>query len=247
MSLRRSVTDRAVDLPPAYRLVTLRESGDAFAHACRIAADQGAGTVVWVRRVDVAEFAVVLEPDEPLATARRAVYAGMAALAQALAAHAPPEMPIAFDWPDAVRVDGVLVGGARLGWPSEGPEEAIPPWLVFSATIRTIVIRAGDPGLRPLLGALDELGFEGLDAAELIASFARHLMAEFHTWSEDGFDAVAARWLKQLPRRGGEAASLAGNGDLILLQGGQQSARRSLRDALAAPSWQDPATGMPWL
>ena len=40
----------------------------------------GAGTLVYVGRFDLAEFAVVLEPEEPLRTARRALYAGMVAL-----------------------------------------------------------------------------------------------------------------------------------------------------------------------
>jgi hypothetical protein len=33
-------------LPPPYTLVTLREVGDAFAHACRVAPEKGAGTLV---------------------------------------------------------------------------------------------------------------------------------------------------------------------------------------------------------
>ena len=44
----------------------LREVGDALAHATAIAAEEGAGTLVYVGRFDLAEFAVVLEPDEPL-------------------------------------------------------------------------------------------------------------------------------------------------------------------------------------
>ena len=100
---RRARPPPALDLPPPYRLVTLREVGDAFAHACAIAADEGAGTLVYVGRFDLAEFAVVLEPDEPLRLARRAFYAGMTALADALAAHAPPEKPMTIDWPDASR------------------------------------------------------------------------------------------------------------------------------------------------
>ncbi|TIQ01694.1 MAG: hypothetical protein E5X61_37000, partial [Mesorhizobium sp.] len=113
--MRPSVSD--LQLPPPYSLVPLREAGDAFAHACAIAAEEGAGTLAWVRRYDLAEFAVVLEPEEPLEEARRAIYAGMNALADALAVHAPPSRPITFDWPGTIRVDGVLVGGARLGWP----------------------------------------------------------------------------------------------------------------------------------
>ena len=71
-------------LPPPFSAVRLREVGDAFAHAISLAAERGAGTLVYVGRFDLAEFAVVLEPEEPLLKARRAFYAGMAALADAL-------------------------------------------------------------------------------------------------------------------------------------------------------------------
>src|SRR5512138_3551325 len=117
-----------LDLPPMFRLITLREVGDAFAHACGVAAELGAGALVFVGRFDLAEFAVVLEPDEPLRTARRAFYAGMAALIEALAARAPPEKPISCTWPDAIHIDHGLVGGGQLAW-SDGPEDEPPQWL----------------------------------------------------------------------------------------------------------------------
>jgi hypothetical protein len=53
-------------LPPPYQAVRLREFGDAFAHAATLAPQRGAGTLVYVGRFDVAEFAVVLEPADPL-------------------------------------------------------------------------------------------------------------------------------------------------------------------------------------
>src|SRR3981189_3603506 len=99
----------ALDLPPPFRLITLREVGDAFAHAASVASEAGAGTLVYVGRFDLAEFAVVLEPQGPLGAARPALYARLPAPPGALAAHAPPEVPISFDWPDAVRVNGGLV------------------------------------------------------------------------------------------------------------------------------------------
>ncbi|QQO31878.1 hypothetical protein JJC00_25140 [Bradyrhizobium diazoefficiens] len=37
-------TAEPIQLPPPFSLVRLRESGDAFAHACRIAPERGAGT-----------------------------------------------------------------------------------------------------------------------------------------------------------------------------------------------------------
>jgi hypothetical protein len=105
----------ALDLPPPFRLITLREVGDAFAHAASVASEAGAGTLVYVGRFDLAEFAIVLEPEEPLETARRALYAGLAALADALAAHAPPEVPISFDWPCAAWLAAGCARGRATG------------------------------------------------------------------------------------------------------------------------------------
>src|SRR5919206_4306685 len=138
-----------LELPPVFRPVSLREIGDAFAHAQRIAPGAGAGAFVWVGRFDLIEFAVVLEPEEPLATARRAFYAGMAALADAVGAHGMPEKPVVVDWPDAVRYDGALIGGGRLGWPPGCAEDAVPDWLVFSAMLSASKSRRGEPGLTP--------------------------------------------------------------------------------------------------
>src|SRR5262245_38452137 len=174
----------ALDLPPPFRLVSLREVGDAFAHARSAAAAAGAGTLVYVGRFDLAEFAVVLEPDEALATARRAFYAGMTALADALAVHAPPEKPISFDWPDAIRVDGGLVGGGRLAWPAGADENGTPEWLVFGAMIRMVAMGEGEPGLRPLGSALEAEGFDDLGSGRLVESFARHLMVATDAWQE---------------------------------------------------------------
>ncbi len=72
------------------------------------------------------------------AQARRAFYAGMHALADALTVYAPPEKPVTFDWPDSIRVDGGLIGGGRLAWPADAKEDEPPEWLVFGAMIRTV-------------------------------------------------------------------------------------------------------------
>ena len=154
-----------LNLPPPFRLVSLRESGDAFSYACANAPALGAGTLVWTRRFDLAEFAVVLEPNESLRTARRAFLLGMNALIEALAAVSPPQMPISLDWPDAIRVDGVLVGGGRLGWPDGAPEEQEPEWLVFAAMLRTALLQAADPGDRP-----------GRVSAGALGAYARSLL-----------------------------------------------------------------------
>jgi hypothetical protein len=235
-----------LDLPPPFRLVVLREAGDAFAHARAIAAAEGAGTLVHVGRFDLAEFAVVLEPEEPLRTARRALYTGLCALGDALAAQAPPEKPISFDWPDAIRVDGGLVGGARLAWPPAAEEDEPPAWLVFGATIRMVAMGEGEPGLRPLAAALEQEGFDDPDPGRLVESFARHLMATVDRCRESGFAEVAKRYLSRLAGADGLHRDIDQQGDLLVRAAvGDKVERRSIIGALAAPSWLDPKTGGP--
>lgn len=247
-SRSRTASAPALDLPPPFRLVTLREVGDAFAHAKAIATEAGAGTLVHVGRFDLAEFAVVLEPEEPLRTARRAFYAGMVALRDALSAHAPPERPITFAWPDAIHVDGGLIGGGRLAWPADAVETEPPEWLVFGASIRTVAMGETEAGLRPLAAALDEEGFEDLGSGRLVESFARHLMVAIDAWRANEFATVTRTYLHYLTLEKGAMPALDRNGDLLVRWRGQKDPdRHGLAASLAIPSWFDPATGGPRL
>jgi hypothetical protein len=235
-----------LDLPPPFRPVALREVGDAFDHASTIAAAEGAGTVVHVGRLDLAEFAVVLEPAETLRAARRSFYLGMIALGDALAGFAMAEKPIRFDWPGSVRVDGGLVGGGRLGWPPDAAEDSVPKWLVFGAMIRTVSIGSGEPGLLPLGTALDEEGFEDPGSGRLLESFCRHFMAVLDLYEERGFDALAPRYLDRLARMRAGRSEIDMEGCLLIRSSaGQEIDRRPLAAALAAPDWLDPTTGGP--
>src|ERR1700722_17964693 len=194
---------RALDLPPPFQLVMLREVGDAFVHACTHAAELGAGTLVFVGRVDIAEFAVVLDPDAPAEWAWRALYAGMVALADALATLTPPKKPIAVEWPDAIRLGGGLVGGGRLAWPEGTDEEAPPPWLVFGAMIRMASMAGDGSEFRPLMTAPEYEGFGDVGSDRLVESFARHLMRVIDHWREAGFSAIANKYVSRLGRERG--------------------------------------------
>jgi biotin-(acetyl-CoA carboxylase) ligase len=241
----RTLLASELTLPPPFTLVSLREVGDAFVHAGNIAAEQGAGTLVYVGRFDLAEFAVVLEPDEPLRTARRAFYAGMAALADSLAAHAGPDTPIEIVWPDTVRINLGLVGGGRLGWPHGADEDAPAPWLVFGAAIRTVSM-GEEPGLNPLSTALEEEGFTDFASGRLVESFARHLMVMIDAWQESGFGAVAKDYLARVAAEPGVRRDIDDNGDLLIRRVGKpEFERKKLIPALAAPSWLDRKTGGP--
>jgi len=233
-------------LPPPFTLVRLRELGDAFAHAISVAPKQGAGTLVYVGRFDLAEFAVVLEPDEPLAQARRAFYAGMVALADALAAHAQPETAITIDWPDTISVNRGTVGGGRLAWPKGTPEDETPLWLVFGAMIRTVSMSGTEPGLNPLVTALEEEGFSDAMSDQVLESFARHFMVALDAWQERGFGAVARSYLERLPAEQGVRRDIDDNGDLLIRRMGKtQVERKKFLPKLAAPAWFDPVAKGP--
>ena len=103
---------RPLTLPPPYAPRAI--IGDVLEQAVAIAPSEGAGTLLWCHAPGRLSFAVVLEPETALAEARRAFLAGMVALAEAVAAHCPPEHGITFRWPDEIRFDTGRLGGARL-------------------------------------------------------------------------------------------------------------------------------------
>ena len=233
-----------LDLPPLFRLVSLREAGHAFAHAKEIAAKEGAGTIVWVRRFDLVEFALVVEPDESLKSARRTIYAGLSALIDALAALAPPEKYIVFDWPAAILIDGGLVGGGELAWPKGAAENERPEWLVFGAMVRTAALVPLEPGFNPNVSNLEDEGFTELGAGRLVESFARHFMATVDLWQEKGFLEVAKAYLQRLPAEEGLERTIDGVGDLLLRRKGKlEVEKRKLVPAIVPVRWRDAKTG----
>lgn len=250
MKHRPATAQQTLDLPPGFAPVALREYGDAFAHGCEIAAAAGAGTLIWVRRYDLVEFAVVLEPEVPLSAARRAFFAGMNATADAIAVHCPPERQVSFVWPDTILFDGGVLGGARLGWPADCGEADVPAWLVFG-----VILRAADManvGEVEAAGgvALQNEGFEMVDAEAIIGSFARHLMTAFDQWSELGFDAVARAYLARLSEAEvGARRGIDVNGDLLVGSSAQKTAsmRTGFVESLADAAWYDPVYRAPKL
>lgn len=228
-------------LPPPYTPVRLREFGDAFEQAKALAPERGAGTLTYVGRFDLAEFALVLEPEEPLRQARRAFYAGMAALADALAALAEPETAINIDWPDTLTVNFGLVGGGRLAWPQGAREDAVPDWLVFGAMIRTASVPGAEPGANPNVTALDEEGFGETLSSHVVESFARNFMVALDAWQESGIGAVAKSYFDYFPREQGLRRDIDDNGDLLLRRMAAPDVERlALLPRLTEPAWYDP-------
>lgn len=225
-------------LPPVFTGLLSAKPEDTFSQACRIAGPDSAGSLIVAEREDVLDLAVVLAPEEPLVSARRALVVAMTALADAVGTHAAPEMPIAIEWPDTLVFDGARLGGGRLGWPEGCAEEAVPDWLVFSAMLIASK-KVGDPGLAPDSTSLEEEGFSPESGPLIVESFARNLMKSFEVWDEDGFAPLAARYLSRLVRAGARTGRIDRNGDVVI-----GSDRLALRPALLRdPAWRDAASG----
>ncbi len=232
-------------LPPAFTGLLVSPALDAHAEACRLAeAGAEAGTLILGGREAVIDVAVVLAPEEPLAGARRALFAGMWALAEAVGGFGPPEIPVTILWPDTLHFNGARLGGGRLGAPEGCGETAVPDWLVFSGALIASKRHAGDPGLTPDSTALDEEGFPPDLRGPLVESFARHLTKAFEVWSEDGFARLAGHVLARLALPpGAQATGIGAEGTLQWIRAEGRTERWPLPPTHAAPSWHDPANG----
>ncbi len=221
------------ELPSVFTpIIALREGGDAMARAIAEAPAQGAGTLVWVRSWARIEAAVVLEPEQTLSAARPALLAAMAAFADAAGALGPPEVPLTFDWPSTIRVNGGVVGVARIAAPPGSAEDAVPDWLVVGIEV-AFAAADHDPGRDPEHTTLFEEGYTDTTPAEMTAAWARHLMATIADWDGRGFRILAERYLARLDpaladgaRRGLDPAT----GDLVVERGGVRE-RHALAEA----------------
>lgn len=239
--------DEVTYFPPLITPHRLRERDDAFSVATAQAVMQGAGHLYYVGRFELIEFAIVLEPEEPLRLARKIFYAGMNALADALAVLSPPEKNIVFGYPGTLYFDHALIGGGRLAWPDGTGPEDVPDWLVFSAMIRAGGVRDLGTGLGPQITTLDDEGFDAWNPAGFSASFARNFLVEVDQWSERGFTQIGPRYLARLEKtKHVKRRAIDTNGDLLVYYEGVTAPQRhSFEDALKAPDWYDPQQNEP--
>jgi len=189
-------------LPPLFRSHSLAD-GDPIATAMRLAAEgEDPGTLVWARRRDRLDMAVVLGPDRPLSEARRVTAVALVALADAMEALGPPNLDIRYDGSDRVLVNGAVVGGVRLAASPGTAEDEVPGWAVVGAVVDVLGDPDDpDPGRHPDRTALREEGFGDVEAPDLLESFARHFLSWMDIWEDAGFEPVRRVWQRRLDRR----------------------------------------------
>ncbi len=223
---------RSLVLPPPFTPYHA-ETDDVLSEACRLAPEEGAGCLVWrwvtsKARAGRLDFAVVLEPETPLAEARRAFIIGMVALGQALAAHCPPEREVRFGWPGGIILDTSRLGGMRLAIAPGTAEDAVPDWMVLGVELIADRDHLERPGDYPHSVSLKEEEFD--DPPAVLETFASYLMLNFDRWKHEGFAGVAERYDRRLTDEG----KLTEMGDLTT--GDSEAA---LADALGGADWRD--------
>jgi biotin-(acetyl-CoA carboxylase) ligase len=231
-------------LPPLFSEIACGEGEAVFERAVADAGVLGAGTLLHGVRGHTLSIAVVLEPDEPLISARRAFFIGMVAIRDALASHCPPERDIRFAWPDTVLYDGARLGGGRMAWPNGCPDREAPAWIVLG--IDLIRTRPQLSAGQALLGSISLREEEFFHDAELVESFSRHLMRLVSLHEAGEQSEIIDAYIHRLADTNGQQ-SLADNGDLLQHYPDGRLERRSLIDDLAAMRWLDPKTGEPRL
>lgn len=225
-----------LSLPPPYTQLWVPQ-GDILAEAVARAPEHGAGTLVWRNRGGVAAFAVVLEPDRALLEARMAFFAGMAALADALAAHCPPERSVRILYPDTVLYDRSRLGGARFAVAPGAGAGDVPDWLVFAVELIADRDHLIDPGAFPESLSLQEDDFDPAEA--IIESFASYLMLYFDRWTHQGLPAVTDRYLERIDPPMLSGSRTLEDGDLVERTPSGMTRRVPLDEGLARCAWRD--------
>jgi BirA family biotin operon repressor/biotin-[acetyl-CoA-carboxylase] ligase len=214
-------------LPSVFTPHALPASADAPAAAMALAAGQGAGTLVWAEAADRIDAAVVLEPETVLEAARPALLAAANAMADALVVLGPPEIPVTLRWPAILLVNGGEVGQAVLAVPPGAAAEAVPDWIVVGVRLRMRQADGAEPGLHPGRTVLFEEGFGDILVPELVAAWARHLMAGLSEWQSDSIRRLAEKTLARLEpedwMRGARRSLDPRTGALWLDRDGQRS------------------------
>lgn len=234
---RVAMPGQTLPLPPPYQLIRT-DARDVLAEAARLAPEHGAGTLLLHQAPGLLAFAVVLEPEEPLAEARQAFILGMAALADALAAHCPPERPVRLHWPDQVIYDAARLGGGRLTTAPGCAEDEVPDWMVFAAELIADRDHLEDTGLYPDSTSLAEEGFD--PAEDIVSTFASYMMLYFDRWAHSGFAAVSNAYLARVdPPLLRGVRRIVGDRMQEITQSGSARDYPALRDALARQGWRD--------
>ncbi|MDX1633251.1 MAG: biotin/lipoate--protein ligase family protein [Marinobacter sp.] len=179
--------------PPLLSGVAVPRHTDPFEKAVsRAIAGVDSGTIFYSEASDTLRAALVLAPETPLEEAIQAVYVAQIGLAESLGALAPPEVPVHFQWPDRIKVNGAVCGGVRYAADVSDPK-AQPSWLVIGIHVPFTQV-SGEPGETPDQTCLHEEGCINITPMALLESWSKHTLLWLTYFLDSGFERVHNEW-----------------------------------------------------
>lgn len=168
--------------------------GDPFDDAgARARAGADPGLLVWTRRADAMQAAIVLAPEQPLERAIGVYLAAPVALGDALGALSPPEVGVHYTWPGGILVNGGRCGRIRAAAATLDPS-AVPDWLVLGVEMPFLPPEGAEGGETPDETCLYAEGCGDVLPLALLESWSRHLLVWIHTFVDDGIAPLHAAW-----------------------------------------------------
>jgi len=198
-----------VNLPPAYRLVTLDKVTSTNDEARRLAREGAEdGTLVWAREQEAGRgrsgrtwtsprgnlyLSLILRPECPPQRAAELGFVAAVGLGAALASLVPPLCPINYKWPNDVLLGERKVAGILIETESgTQPQEGAPlEWMVLGLGVN--VQHHPEDSEFPATS----LRYEGADdvtVEALLGRFGLYFLDWANRWMEDGFPPVRAEW-----------------------------------------------------
>ncbi|MFV8571978.1 biotin/lipoate--protein ligase family protein [Marinobacter sp. SBS5] len=179
--------------PPLLTGETVPKHTDPFNKAVsRAIAGIDSGTIFYSEAGETLRAALVLAPETPLEEAIQAVYVAQIGLAESLGALAPPEVPVHFQWPDRIKVNGALCGGVRFATDASDPKEH-PNWLVIGIDVPFRHL-SDEPGINPNQTCLEDEGCVDVTPMALLESWSKHTLLWLTYFMDSGFERVHNEW-----------------------------------------------------
>ncbi len=197
--------DAGLDLPPAYRLVSLESVGSTNEEAKRLARGRAEdGTLVWARSQTAGRgrvgrawisppgnlyLSLVLRPEGPAARAAELGMVASVALGEALGALLPPLIELRYKWPNDVLLNRRKVAGILLE-AEPGPAGGIE-WIVLGLGVN---VATYPEGLEPPATSLKAECGEDFAVEQILEAFARHFLAGVNRWLDEGLEPARRIW-----------------------------------------------------
>ena len=185
--------NQSPQFPPLLTGEVVPRHTDPFDKAIsRAIAGVDSGTIFYTQGEDTLRAALVLAPETPLEEAIQAVYVAQIGLAESLGALAPPEVPVHFQWPDRIKVNGAVCGGVRFAADVSDPK-AYPNWLVIGIHV-PFTMAGNEPGDNPDETCLCEEGCVDITPMSLLESWSKHTLLWLTYFLDSGFERIHADW-----------------------------------------------------